>query len=130
MILTDGMERSVVRPNRHRWSFGWQKGSALMTRSINRKVHAHSYDNFTLAMQKTSKYFNKVLAFSIACTLFLATNAQNKTPLFKVIAFYTAKNDLAHISFVNEANKWFPAMGKLYNFSYDSTSDWGNLNET
>jgi hypothetical protein len=56
-------------------------------------------------------------------------NAQNKPPLFKVIAFYTAKNDLAHISFVHEANKWFPQMAALYNFSYDSTNNWNNLNE-
>ena len=56
-------------------------------------------------------------------------NAQNKPPLFKVIAFYTAKNDLAHISFVHEANKWFPQMGALYNFSYDSTNNWNDLNE-
>ena len=26
---------------------------------------------------------------------------------FKVLAFYTARQDLAHISFVHEANKWF-----------------------
>src|SRR5437868_15405090 len=50
--------------------------------------------------------------------------------VFKVIAFYTAKNDQAHISFVHEANKWFPEMAKKYNFSYDSTNDWNNLNAT
>ena len=35
--------------------------------------------------------------------------AQHKKtePAFKVIAFYTAKNDQAHISFVHEANRWF-----------------------
>jgi hypothetical protein len=48
---------------------------------------------------------------------------------FKVIAFYTAKSDLAHISFVHEANLWFPKMAKEYNFEYDSTSNWENLNE-
>ena len=48
-----------------------------------------------------------VFAFALLQTF----NAQNKPPLFKVIAFYTAKNDLAHISFVHEANKWFPQMG-------------------
>jgi len=53
--------------------------------------------------------------------------AQEK-PDFRVIAFYTAKNDQAHISFVNEANRWFPLMAEQYNFQYDSTSNWGNLN--
>ncbi|WP_345951364.1 ThuA domain-containing protein [Mucilaginibacter sp. PAMB04274] len=49
-------------------------------------------------------------------------------PKFKVIAFYTAKADLAHISFVHEANHWFPEMAKKYNFTYDSTNNWNNLN--
>ena len=47
---------------------------------------------------------------------------------FKVIAFYTAKEDQAHISFVHEANKWFPKMAARYHFTYDSTNNWDNLN--
>ena len=50
------------------------------------------------------------------------------TPKFRAIAFYTAKNDAAHISFVHEANKWFARMSVKYNFSYDSTNDWNNMN--
>src|SRR5215467_2125409 len=56
------------------------------------------------------------------------SQAQTQKPAFRVIAFFTARNDLAHISFVNEANKWFPEMGRKYNFTYDSTKDWNNLN--
>lgn len=52
----------------------------------------------------------------------------NQSPKFNVIAFYTAENDLAHISFVNEANEWFPKMAEKRNFSYESTNDWSNLN--
>jgi hypothetical protein len=48
---------------------------------------------------------------------------------FRILSFYTAKNDLAHISFVHEANKWFSEAAARYNFSYDSTDDWNNLNE-
>jgi hypothetical protein len=55
-------------------------------------------------------------------------NAQNGNSSFKVIAFYTERNDLAHISFVHEANKWFSKMGAQYNFTYDSTNDWSKLN--
>ena len=65
---------------------------------------------------------------SILCFLFLFSNAQSSRPNFKVIAFYTGKNDQAHISYVHEANKWFPKMGVKYNFTYDSTSNWDNLN--
>lgn len=56
--------------------------------------------------------------------------AQKKTSTFKVIAFYTAKSDLAHISFVQEANKWFSKMGNQYHFTYGSTNNWNNLNTT
>jgi len=73
----------------------------------------------------------KALVLCIICMCLLNSAwAQTKigAPKFKVIAFYTAKNDQAHISFVHEANKWFPAMAKKYNFRYDSTSNWSNLN--
>src|SRR5258707_5470387 len=57
-----------------------------------------------------------------------ALNANNSHPKFRVIAFFTAKQDPAHISFVHEANRWFPEMAAKYNFSHYSTSDWQNLN--
>lgn len=63
-----------------------------------------------------------ILCFSITLM------GQKSKTSFNVIAFYTAKNDLAHISFVHEANKWFPQMAKKYHFVYDSTNDWSNLN--
>jgi hypothetical protein len=52
---------------------------------------------------------------------------QQKTK-FNVIAFYTAKNDPAHISFVHEANRWFAKQASQNHFHYDSTSDWSLLN--
>jgi hypothetical protein len=51
-----------------------------------------------------------------------------RTPKFRVIAFYKAENDQAHISFVHEANRWFAKMAFANNFYYDSTDDWDNLN--
>ncbi len=50
-----------------------------------------------------------------------ALNANSSHAKFRVIAFFTAKQDPAHISFVNEANRWFPQMAAKYNFSYDTT---------
>jgi len=55
-----------------------------------------------------------------------AQSSKHKT--FHVIAFYHEYNDLAHISFVHDANKFFPEMAKKYNFTYDSTGDWSKLN--
>ncbi len=47
---------------------------------------------------------------------------------FRVIAFFTARQDQAHISFVHEANKWFPEVASRHHFIYDTTSNWQNLN--
>lgn len=48
---------------------------------------------------------------------------------FRVISFYTAREDAAHISFVHEANRWFAEQAKEFGFVYDSTSDWTKLNQ-
>jgi hypothetical protein len=74
-------------------------------------------------------HFKKILLLIIVSSYNITiTTSQSNSPAFKVIAFYTAKNDQAHISFVNEANKWFAKMASLNNFEYDSTNDWNNLN--
>lgn len=82
-------------------------------------------------MTKTPKsicfVFLNSLLFVFLFTCF-SGYSQNKKPKFKVIAFYTAKNDQAHISFVHEANKWFPKVAQQNHFVYDSTSNWDNLN--
>jgi hypothetical protein len=48
---------------------------------------------------------------------------------FKAIAFFTARNDQAHISFVKEVNPWFLEAARKSNIQYDTTSNWSNLNE-
>jgi hypothetical protein len=73
------------------------------------------------------------LGFILLLSVFLArsTVAQSTNKAaFNVIAFYTAKNDQAHISFVHEANKYFSKLGAKHHFRYDSTSNWDNLNDT
>ncbi|MGY4384071.1 hypothetical protein ACVWYN_001097 [Pedobacter sp. UYP24] len=78
--------------------------------------------------------FNSLTALKSAIlllTLFcipVFLSAQSAKKKFNVIAFYTGKEDQAHVSYVHEANKWFPKMGMKYNFAYDSTSNWDNLN--
>ena len=49
---------------------------------------------------------------------------------FQVIGFYTGKSDLAHISFVQEANRILPQLAADNHFIYDSTSDWRNMNDS
>jgi hypothetical protein len=71
----------------------------------------------------------------LGCLLLLAGLAGGRAgetgaaqPAFRVIAFYTGKDDLAHVSFVREANRWFPAVARQNNFSYEATTDWTKLN--
>jgi hypothetical protein len=72
-----------------------------------------------------SPNFRFLLLAVVTC---LAFQSEAQTTKFKVIAFYTAKNDQAHISFVHQANKWFPKVAKENGFNYDSTNDWTKLN--
>ena len=77
------------------------------------------------------KYFTakKSILMILFLVCFTGFSQQKKEKLkFKVIAFYTAKNDQAHISFVHEANKRFPKIAQENHFVYDSTDNWNNLN--
>ncbi|OXB03413.1 hypothetical protein B0A75_00275 [Flavobacterium oncorhynchi] len=79
-----------------------------------------------------TKYFTtkKSILMMLFLVCFTGFSQQKKEkPKFKVIAFYTAKNDQAHISFVHEANKRFPKIAEENHFVYDSTDNWNNLNE-
>src|SRR5260370_39828197 len=70
----------------------------------------------------------KALSIAVLISGCSALNANNSNPHFRVLAFFTAKQDQAHISFVNEANRWFPEMAAKYHFSYDTTSNWHDSN--
>jgi uncharacterized protein len=79
-------------------------------------------------MISARKYFHLLATILLLFIFVTNSKAQKTTAAFKVIAFYTAREDQAHISFVHEANKFFPAMAKQYHFTYDSTNNWTNLN--
>ncbi len=66
------------------------------------------------------------LCLTLSLLLF-GISAEGGRPKFKVIAFYTAKHDLAHISFVKEANRWFPKIAREHGFSYEATDDWSKM---
>jgi hypothetical protein len=68
------------------------------------------------------------MVLSILCYIFTVVSAQKSSTSFHAIAFYTAKNDQAHISFVHEANGWFKKASAECGFVYDTTSNWNNLN--
>jgi hypothetical protein len=74
------------------------------------------------------KHFMFFLALSLGVISISAQPNKVKNAKFKVIAFYTGKNDNAHVSFVQEANQWFPKLAEKQGFSYEATSDWSNMN--
>lgn len=76
-------------------------------------------------MQRLVRMF--LTAVLLLCFGFLGS-VHGKKSDFKVIAFYTGKNDPAHVSFVNEANQWFSEISTKHHFSYESTTNWDNLN--
>jgi uncharacterized protein len=51
-------------------------------------------------------------------------------PSFRVLAFFTGKQDQAHISFLGEAVQWFPAQAAAHGFAFDTTSDWSRLDDS
>lgn len=54
---------------------------------------------------------------------------ESPVPQFKVVAFYTTPaNESAHVTFAQDANRWFRQKGVEYNFSYESTTNWDQMN--
>jgi uncharacterized protein len=71
-----------------------------------------------------------LISLIFSCSLFLNAYSQAGTSKFKAVAFFTGKNDQAHVSFVHEANRWFSKMAAKYDFTYDSTNNWDNMNKS
>lgn len=69
-----------------------------------------------------------MVALLFLILLTISSQAKVRQSGFKVIAFYTGKNDPAHVSFVHEANQWFSAVSTKYHFSYESTNNWEMMN--
>lgn len=83
-------------------------------------------------MRYWTHFERKLLLFVIAFAISLGAlslAAQSSAESFRVIAFYTGKNDKAHISFVHEANRWFAEMAAPNHFIYRSTTNWNELND-
>jgi hypothetical protein len=56
-----------------------------------------------------------------------ARDTAPKAAPFKVLALYSGTWDAAHISFVREANQWFPARAAENGFSYTASTNWNLL---
>ena len=73
---------------------------------------------------------NLLLAFaSVLINLLVFIFDVNGASKLNVLGFYHGDHEADHISFVEEANKWFPKVGANHSFTYTSTNDWSQLNE-
>ena len=81
--------------------------------------------------RNSGKVNMRICFLYVVIVLFFCSDvaAQKKEEVFRVLAFYTAQQDPAHISFVHEANNWFRDRAAENNFIYDSTNDWTRLNK-
>jgi hypothetical protein len=77
----------------------------------------------------TKLFFRIFITALLTMTISSDLAAEKTKEKFRAIAFYTARADYAHISFVHEAHKWFSKMADENSFQYDSTDNWDNLNE-
>src|SRR6202171_4141558 len=100
------------------------------------KTAANATANVTQTIRHSFRILSRIFIMSALKILSIAVlisgcsvlNTNHSAPKFRVVAFFTAKQDQAHISFVHEAERWFPAMAAKYNFGFDTTSNWHNLN--
>ena len=90
----------------------------------SRRPHAASRVDYVMHLPMRLAGSGALVAM---CAWLVGGMAQDARP-FKAIAFYTGVNDLAHISFVHEANRWFPELARMHHFTYESTTDWTRLN--
>ena len=78
-------------------------------------------------MRIRTRLLGGLLALLCTALLLAATPASARAADFRVLAFYSGTWDAAHISFVHEANEWFPQTGAEHGFSYEATTDWNRL---
>lgn len=74
----------------------------------------------------------KILLKTTCCFLMLFTKGSitlAQTPVFKVIAFYSTTVESDHVDFAMDAIKFYSKMAVEKNFVFDTTANWGNLNE-
>jgi hypothetical protein len=73
-------------------------------------------------------FLKKSLLIFLLISAVQVAKAEDGNGVIRVIAFYTAQNDQAHISFVHEANRWFAKISAKKHFIYSATNDWTRLN--
>ncbi len=63
-------------------------------------------------------------------SMFPSTAAFGQQTSFKVLAFYSTKVEPDHVLFAEGALKFFSGLSAKNNFTFDSTSDWDDMNDS
>jgi YVTN family beta-propeller protein len=72
---------------------------------------------------------NSVLLLLLLVVLSSALPSTAQQPRFKVLAFYSTSVEPDHVQFAEAALKFFAERAVSDNFTFDSTTDWGRLND-
>jgi uncharacterized protein len=75
-----------------------------------------------------TRYF-LALALSLAA-MFSSTATFGQQTSFKVLAFYSTKVEPDHVLFAEGALKFFSEISKKNNFTFDSTTNWDDMNDS
>ena len=70
-----------------------------------------------------------ICALSAVCHIAAGDASAQAAPKFKVLGFFRAGYDAAHINYAHETNRFFPKAAAQYGFQYDSTRNWDLLND-
>ncbi len=68
------------------------------------------------------------LGILLSCSFCAPAQPPKTVASFRVVGFFSCGDDLAHNSFIHEANRWFSQTARQSGFVYDSTDQWANLN--
>ena len=72
---------------------------------------------------------NSILPLLLLAVLCSAIPGGAQQPRFKVLAFYSTSVEPDHVQFAEAALKFFAARAASDDFTFDSTTDWGRMNE-
>jgi len=69
------------------------------------------------------------LILVLAASLFFSFSAPAQKTNFKVLAFYSTQTEADHVMFSDGALKFFADLAAKNNFTFDSTTNWDDLND-
>src|SRR5712672_3272632 len=89
----------------------------------NLHCHVHLLDDLPM-----KRYWLVFMVFLLP--MFYSTGTVGQKPSFKVLAFYSTKVEPDHVLFAEGALKFFSDLAAKSNITFDSTTNWDDLNDS